>query len=420
MPAPELPSSKPPSSTANAMPGFLWQAREEKAPRDINLEVSTDNILKGGRRHKALLAARPEVRFIPKTYDEAMSCPDRDKWKASMDDQVNSLLENQTWEGPVNLPEGRKAVGGRWVFAIKTDASGIILKYKSRWVVKGFTQVEGIDYEDVFAPVARAATLRVVLAIAIALGLVVTQMDVVTADLYSELDKEIYIKGPEGYDFGTTGMKALRLLKGLYGLKQSGKLWNEELKKTLGLEGFFQSINDPGLFIYKKGNVIALLIVYVDDLVLATNSPEKRKSLETTLKKFYKMKLMGKIETILGINVKIDEKEGILTMNQGFYLNSKVAQFRQEGAKAVQIPMDPGTALQKSDEPKDTTHPYQEAIGSILYAAGTCRPDISFAVGYLGRFSSCHQTAHWNAVINLIRYLKETASMELVYRKPKD
>ena len=144
-------------ASTSKMPGWFWTPSETKAPKDINLNISTDNVIEGGRRRTANFAARAETLFVPKTFGEAMSCPDREKWKESMNDEINSLLENHTWEGPVNLPRDRKTVGGRWVFAIKTDASGFVLKIKSRWVAKGFNQIEGIDYEDVFAPVARIA-----------------------------------------------------------------------------------------------------------------------------------------------------------------------------------------------------------------------------------------------------------------------
>jgi hypothetical protein len=169
----------------------------------------------------------------PKTVKEALAGKDATKWIKSMESEIDNIESKRTWI-ETKLPEGRKAVGCKWVFKVKTDADGKVVKYKSRLVAQGFSQIPGIDYEETFAPVGRTTSLRMLLTIAATNNLEVRPADVEGAYLNGKLDVELYMAYPEGMT-PKKGCDALRLIGSLYGLKQSGRTWWIELRK--GLEG---------------------------------------------------------------------------------------------------------------------------------------------------------------------------------------
>ena len=185
-----------------------------------------------------------------------------------MNDEISSLKDNNTWSDPVDLPYDRKAITSKWVYKIKVNALGEIEKYKARLVARGYTQIEGVDYTDTFAPVARTDTLRILLSASLQKGFSITQMDVVTAYLYSHLDKEIFMAQPEGFQSENKN-QVLLLKKGLYGLKQSAKLWNDCMKKSF-INLRFR--HDPGLYVYNENGILAYALVYVDDILISTYS----------------------------------------------------------------------------------------------------------------------------------------------------
>ena len=171
--------------------------------------------------------------FVPKTYKQAVTCPDADYWKAAMDDEICSLYKNKTYE-IVTLPEDKHVVGGRWVYAVKAQPDGK-QRYKARYVAQGFSQIPGRDYIETFAPTAKMTTVRMLMQIAAEFDFVLHQLDVRTAYLNAPLDKEIYMAQPEGYEQFCDGEVKMvcKLRKSLYGLKQSGRLWNLVLHEFL-------------------------------------------------------------------------------------------------------------------------------------------------------------------------------------------
>ncbi len=181
----------------------------------------------------------------PASYAEAIKREDADLWQAAMDDEIASILANQTYTLEP-LPAGDKALPCKWVYTIKRDGQGNIQRYKARLVVKGYLQREGIDYTEVFAPVSKHATLRVLLSTVAKDRLVLKQLDVKTAFLYGDLPETIYMKQPPGYEEGEKGI-ACRLHKSLYGLKQAPRVWFQKLKSTLLDMGFNPSDADPSL-----------------------------------------------------------------------------------------------------------------------------------------------------------------------------
>ena len=172
----------------------------------------------------------------PKTLHEAINSPYATEWKEAIEDELASLHDNKTWVLQ-ELPKGRKSVGSKWVFKVKRNADVSVQRFKARLVAKGFTQVEGVDYVGTWAPVLSFTSMRLLLKIAIDQGLLVHQMDVKTAFLNGDLEEEIYMDQPKGFETGGPRVKC-KLLKSVYGLKQAPKVWNDLLNKYLIKLGF--------------------------------------------------------------------------------------------------------------------------------------------------------------------------------------
>ena len=351
----------------------------------------------------------------PATIDEALGSPHAKEWKLATDSEYRSLMENDTWD-LVELPEGRTAVGCKWVFKVKHNGEGKAVRFKSRLVAKGYTQKHGIDFEETFSPVVRFSSIRTLLALAIQRNLIVHQMDVVTAFLNGKLNEEIYMQQPDGYQ--VSGKKSLvcRLKKSLYGLKQAPRCWNQELKQFMAQAGFVQSNADPCVFI-RLDEHTTIVAVYVDDLILITDAMEVMLETKGLLSKHFKMKDMNQLHYCLGVN--IVHRQNCVWLHQQQYITQMLRKFGLEDANTVSTPADCNVKLVKDDHVSKPTDPveYQSMVGSLLYIAMGTRPDIAQAVGAVSKFCSNPTEAHKTAVKRIFRYLKKTRNLALKYFK---
>lgn len=188
----------------------------------------------------------------PVTLREALSGPKSREWTDAMTNEIGSLAENDVWD-LVTLPEGRKAIGSKWIYKTKLDADGNIERYKARLVAQGFNQKYGIDYDETFSPVVRFESIRTVIALAANYALKVHQMDVKTAFLNGELKEEIFMKQPEGFVSKGEENLVCKLQRSIYGLKQSARCWNTELDNQLKKMEFIQSKSDPCIYTQNSG-----------------------------------------------------------------------------------------------------------------------------------------------------------------------
>ncbi|CAI7770390.1 unnamed protein product [Closterium sp. NIES-53] len=253
----------------------------------------------------------------PASMEEPLTGDDRDAWLTSREDEFQSHMENETWT-LTNLPPGRKALDCTWVLRVKTDAEGKLERQKIRLVIKGFQQREGIEFQEVFAPVSKAPTLRLLLAVAAVCGWKVEKMDVKTAFLYGVEDEEIYMKQPEGYDDGSG--RVCRLNKAIYGLKQAPRCWYARLMEALEACDFKVSGCDESLFMTEGEKEKVFLLVYVDDILLFSPSLERIKEVQGKLKETFQCKALVPVGYYLGLHVKRDEVKGWLRLHQHKYL----------------------------------------------------------------------------------------------------
>jgi hypothetical protein len=219
----------------------------------------------------------PDEIFEPQTYQEAISCPESAKWISAMEEEMESLRSNETWQLQP-LPEGRRQIRNKWVYTVKYDSANRPTRFKARLVAKGFSQKEGIDFNETFAPVVRHELVRVILSAAAAHDLEIIQLDVKTAFLHGDLHEEIFMDQPSGFISSDSPNHACRLLKSLYGLKQASRSWNIKFDGYLCALGFVRSLADPCVYRRSEEDGIVILAIWVDDGLLC--GPDKTKLLE--------------------------------------------------------------------------------------------------------------------------------------------
>lgn len=275
--------------------------------------------------------------YEPRTFQEAMESPNAQKWWDASQAEYNSLIENETWE-LVPLPEGRKKVSCKWVFKVKRDKDGNIDRYKGHLVVRGFSQEGGVDYFETFSPVVRLDSICALLAFAVQQAMNIHQMDVVTAFLNGHLEEEIYMEQPEGFIESGKEHLVCRLKCSLYGLKQAARCWNQELDEFLLSNNFIQSVADPCIYFRDvEKNSIAILAVYVDDIVLFTKTEEEMVQQKDLLSTRFKMKDMGPLHYILGIHV--EQKDGTLQLHQRSFIVNLLEKFGMQECKPTSTPI---------------------------------------------------------------------------------
>jgi hypothetical protein len=357
----------------------------------------------------------------PRTYAEAMRRPDADLWRKAAEDEIQALLENGTWE-LVKLPPGKKAIGGRWVFKVKRNADGSVERYKGRYVAKGYLQRPGVDFGETFAPTAKWATLRVILAIAAFEDLELESVDISSAFLNGDIDTEIYMTQPEGFE--QRGPEWVnRVWKGLYGLKQANHLWHVKLDKVLSLIGFTKIRSDHSVWVWKKDHTQIIVPVFVDDMTIAAKSKDDIMFVKEELKKHFKLRDLGPTNFLLGVAIAHDRSQRQITLSQRQYVLDILERHGMSDCSPVSTPMDPGLKLQKDMPAKNEKDArfiqdfdYKSAVGELLYLAISTRPDIARTVSVLCRFNSNPCYEHYKAVKHLWRYLQGTLDLKLTFR----
>ena len=319
------------------------------------------------------------------------------------------------------------------IFKRKLDSAGKVARYKARLVAKGFAQREGVDYNETFAPVLSYTSLRVVFAIVAALDLEFIHLDVETAFLNAKVKEEIYITLPPGFHSAgfTAGSSSsiLRLRKSLYGIKQAPRDWHEEIDGSIIALGYRRCQSEQCIYIKisRHGRPIYICL-FVDDMPCAYHTQDRAEfeADKAALKAKYKIQELGDAQMVLGMRITRDRPNRTLKVDQETYVQRLLEKTGMEDCIPLATPAEPGqhlSALPASSDTyvqHDSINPlqYGSVVGSLLYAAVSTRPDITYAVGVLSRFISNPQPHHWEAAKRVLRYLKGTAALGLYYRAP--
>ncbi|OMO78632.1 Integrase, catalytic core [Corchorus capsularis] len=335
----------------------------------------------------------------PTSYKQAIKDT---HWQEAMKKELEALEQNHTWTLE-QLPTGKKAIGSKWVYKIKYHSDGTIERYKARLVAKGYTQVEGLDYTETFPPVAKLTTVRTLLAVVAAKSWELHQLDVHNAFLHGDLDKEIYMKPPPGY-LSSNDNRVCRLRKSLYGLKQASRQWYAKFSTAILNFGFIQSKADSSLFLHHKGTSFTALLVYVDDVIIASNNNSHTKALKEYLDAWFHIKDLGPLKYFLGLEV-ARSPEGIV-LSQRKYALDILQEVGMLGTKPVLFPMEQNHKLAVDDSALlDDPGAYRRLVGRLIYLTIT-RPEICYSVHILSQFMHQPRHGHWVAALRVLRYLK--------------
>ena len=409
----------------------------------------------------------------PKTIKEALKMEDAEQWKEAIGTELQALIDMGTWK-LVPLPKGRKAVGCRMVLKRKFNLDGTVSRWKARAVLKGYAQRKGIDYEETFAPVGKLETFRYMAQVANSKDWNLRQIDFKNAFLNAPMDKELYMELPPGLEFVMDVAKLARgtvckLVRGLYGAKQSPALWNRELDTYLRSLGFIPSASDACLYKlkstdlqkgsfspfskgeqlpkegkakpqsqFKKGHKnkkkgaaskikatfrnrnahSVYILAYVDDCVVTGGSSGAIEAVIDRIKTDYKVDDLGELHHFLGMEVIRDRPRRTLEININRYIQDVLERFAMSNANGKQSPMNASNLSTKKDCPDLTTpegkaeaeamkaRPYRELLGSLLWIHRTGGPSIAYAVHHLCMFANNPSEKHWKQAQHVLKYLK--------------
>jgi hypothetical protein len=354
-----------------------------------------------------MFASKEEQTQDPQTFEQAMKSAEASEWKTAIEEELKTIEENQTWK-LVDLPRDRKTVGSKWVFKTKLGEDGNVEKRKARLVAQGFTQRHGIDYIDVYAPVARSVTLKMLLSAAGRDKLKVMQYDVKAAFLNGDLQEEVYMRPPPGVE---TRGKVCKLTKSLYGLKQAANVWNQKMHESLIKRGFEQNKTDNCLYLYKSGGELIHLLTHVDDILAATNNVETLERIMAEVGKDFELKSIGEAKEYLGIKLERDEV-GNFKVSQPQFIQNIIDAAGMVDARVSKYPMDVGYYSLDGEE-LSTNEEYRKLIGMLLYLAVNTRPDIAAAVTILSQKVIKPRDVDMTEVKRIVRYLKGTIDGKL-------
>ncbi|GJT39330.1 putative ribonuclease H-like domain-containing protein [Tanacetum coccineum] len=329
--------------------------------------------------------------FEPRKVSEAL---EDGSWVEAMQEELLQFKLQQVWV-LVDLPNGAKVIGTKWVYRNKKDERGVVVRNKARLVAQGHRQEEGIDYDEVFAPVARIEAIRLFLAFASFMGFIVYQMDVKSAFLYGTIDEEVYVSQPPGFVDPEHPTKVYKVVKALYGLHQAPRAWYATLSTFLEKHGYKRGTIDKTLFIRRNKKDIMLVQVYVDDIIFGSTNKSWCDEFEALMQSRFQMSSMGELTFFLGLQVK-QKKEGIF-ISQEKYVAEILKKFDLVHVKAAITPMETKLPLTKDEEAFDV--------------------DVHLVV-LSSTISVTPKTSHLNAVKRIFKYLKGKPNLGLWY--PRD
>lgn len=356
-------------------------------------------------QHMALMAGAEPVTFEEANINRT--------WRHAMEEEIRSIEKNRTWD-LVDLPPGKVPIAVKWVFKTKLKPDGTIAKHKARLVAKGFMQKKGLNYEEVFAPVARMETVRLIVALASWWNWTLWQLDVKSAFLNGPLEEEIYIQQPQGFISTGKESKVLKLRKALYGLKQAPRAWNKRIDTFLVHSGFMKCTSEHGVYVKMMNQVDVLIIcLYVDDLLITGTSLSGIEELKTSLKQEFEMSDLGTLTYFLGIEF-VHTERGVL-MHQKKYISEVLKRFNMQNCNSAETPAEINLKLDKGEgEPAADDTVFRQIVGSLRFICHT-RPEISYAVGLVSRFMSNPRQSHLMAAKRVLRYLKGTQGYGVLF-----
>lgn len=385
---------------ARAVPEIVTSNEEDESsdgtyhsPDRGSRQLRDRNQIKRPARYEVNLAECNE----PISYRDAISRSDAEKWIKAIAEELSAHEKNGTWTIVPQEP-GQNPIDSR-----------------------GFMQKPGRDYSETFSPVIRFDSLRVFLAMVAQRNLELIQFDVKTAFLYGKLPDRAFMKIPEGLHVKENETLMCKLEKALYGLKQASRIWNREFVSFLKHFSFTENNADKCIFHGKVDNDDVYLGLYVDDGLIAAKSNRSITKVTNALKEMFEITL-GNAEMFVGLQINRDRSNKQMFLSQRNYTEQVLSKFEMNDAKEVAVPADPHASLQPvgNNVQLKCNVPYRETVGSLMFLASVSRPDIAFAVSYVSRFLNGYGNSHWQAIKRILRYLKGTLEVEILYNSEKN
>ena len=358
----------------------------------------------------------------PRSLDDALSGPHAKEWQTTLDYKISQLEKLGTWVIE-DLPKGHNAIPCSAVLKEKCGPDGEITSYQVRIVAGGHRQVEGVNYSKTFSSAAKMPTIRVVLANAATQDWEMEHVDVKSAYLNTTLKETIYMKPPQGVLKPGEEGKVCRLVKGLYGLKQAGCGWYQEMSQVLIKDlGFTRSAVNHSVFFRRSSDKHTIIAVATDDMAVNSKQAEDITRFKADIQRYWEITDNGPICWFLGFQISRDRTARTISINQSAYIQAMVDKFRLTNSAPVATPMVTGATLSTSDSPSTPTQvvrmcgiPYAEAIGSVLWPVVISQPDAAFAVSTLLQFIQNPGPTHWEALKRVIIFLGSTKDLWLTF-----
>ena len=340
----------------------------------------------------------------PITFREAINSSDSFKWKQAMQHEFDQLLKNQTWK-LVDPPSNSRIISVKWVYTIKEDG-----RYRARLVARGFEQDDKSSY-DCYAPVVCMESIRLFFSIIASFNMSLIQFDVSCAFLNGHITGNVYIRQPPGYEDDSG--RVCKLARGLYGLRESPKSWNSMFDQTVRSFGFKPTNLDPCFYFIRENNVFTIMIIYVDDGIIASTDKNKPNEIYNKLSNKFEIRKVNS-SRFLGIEYERNYRNRTIILKQQQYLIDKLKTFNMDETRKSDSPFACGLNPYDTESPPNENYPYRQAIGALLYLSCKTRPDIAYSVSLLARFTNDPREIHVRAVKRLFRYLNGTRSNGII------
>ncbi|CAI7905222.1 unnamed protein product [Closterium sp. NIES-53] len=355
----------------------------------------------------------------PHSYAEAIEGPYSSQWQAAMDAEMASWKSTGTYVDAVP-PPGANIVSGMWIFRVKRPPGSPPL-FKARYVARGFSQRQGVDYFQTFSPTPKMTTLRVLLHVAAHRDYELHSLDFSTAFLQGSLHEEIWLRRPLGFTGTFPPGTQWSLRRPVYGLRQAPREWHDTLRTTLAALGFAPSTADPSLFLRTDTSLPPFyILVYVDDLVFAIADTAGLAYVKSKLQKRHTCTDLGELRSYLGLQITWDRARRTITLTQSHMVQQVLQRFgfTYSSPQATPLPTRHSLSALPSDESVESSGPYPELVGCLMYLMTCTRPDLAYPLSILARYVAPgrHRPEHMTASKRVLRYLCSTSGMGLVLR----
>jgi len=363
----------------------------------------------------------------PANRKEAKTCADRNHWEFAEHAEYDQLEDAETWDLVSRTADVKNVITGKWIYKIKRDAERKIARYKARWVARGFSQREGIDYDEIFAPVVRYSSIRLLLSIANQHNLDVAGLDISNAFARATVSEDLYVEMPHGFTKLDKNNRPLvcKLKKGLYGTKQAARDWHHCFRDHLLADNWIPYESDPCIFSRRTAKFgLEYLSIYVDDGLHVSERPGAHKALVSYLTKAFPTTSQDVLSEMLSMHITRDRSKRKLNIDQSHGILDFLARWSIpiKSKRPITTPMDPswhyGDAAAETNEAKITE--YRSKCSSVSYFAQCTRPDVAYATSKLMSYMSCPNENCYKGIDRLCDYLRTTHKKGLVYYASPD